>query len=357
MEKTTRNYSFDFLKILATVAIVFHHFQQITGVKYDNFINFFGDWFNWGYLVEFFFILSGYFMYRYIPKIQEGKITLLEWWKKRAIRLLPMVAVSVIAFEIILYTYNSLYGIKWWNTDLSIWGSVIAMLGIQTGWGFLDPLINNPIWYVSVLIACYLIFYVFTALSAKINCKAAYFYVFFILLGIGIATYNINLPFLNLQMGRGYYSFFFGLLLAAYLNKYGVKKKEIIASLICIASFIVLCIVAPNYASVNHNYILTFIVYPAIVMLFETNIAKRIFKHRVWGTLSGISFEVYLWHLPLLLLSYVVIKWFNLNIAFESLGGMLVFLLISCAVGTLMYFAVERPVMKLFTERKKKNYE
>ena len=40
MEKAERSYSLDFLKILATIAIIFHHFQQVADVKYDNFINF-----------------------------------------------------------------------------------------------------------------------------------------------------------------------------------------------------------------------------------------------------------------------------------------------------------------------------
>ena len=109
MEKTNRNYSLDFLKIIGATGIVFHHFQATTGARYNNFINFWGDWFNWGYLVEMFFILSGYFMYRYIFAIQEGKFTLSEWWKKRAVRLLPMSAISVVFFEIVLFIHNTIF--------------------------------------------------------------------------------------------------------------------------------------------------------------------------------------------------------------------------------------------------------
>ena len=35
MEKK-RNYAFDVLRILATVGIVFHHYQQVTNVYFEN---------------------------------------------------------------------------------------------------------------------------------------------------------------------------------------------------------------------------------------------------------------------------------------------------------------------------------
>ena len=354
MEKTERNYSLDFLKILATVAIVFHHFQQIANVKYDNFINFYGEWFNWGNLVEFFFILSGYFMYRYIPKIKENSITLLDWWKKRALRLLPMVAISVLAFEVFLYTYNKMYQTNWLSLDISIWGTVIASLGIQDGWGFVSPLLNNPIWYISVLLACYIIFYILTSISAKVKCSPMYFYAAMIFVGVGIVVYQINLPFLNSSMARGYYSFFFGLILVAYINKYGVKLKEIILSVACLAFFTYVFAIEWDYADDNLAFNLTFLVFPALIMLFETGFVKKIFRHKIWGTVSAISFEVYLWHLPMLLLSYIFVRQFNWYESFETLRGMFVFLGIVCAVGTLIYFLVERPIVKLINSKSKK---
>lgn len=353
MEKAERSYSLDFLKILATIAIIFHHFQQVADVKYDNFINFFGDWFYWGYLVEFFFVLSGYFMYRYISQIKKNGITLLDWWKKRALRLLPMVAISVVAFEVFLYSYSKIYQENWLGIEISVWGTVIASLGVQDGWGFVSPLLNNPIWYISVLIACYIIFYILTSLAAKIKCSPMYFYAAMIFLGVGINVYNINLPFLNSSMGRGYYSFFFGLILAAYISKYGIKLKEIIFSVVCLAFFSYTIAIEWKYVGTNLVYNLTFLVFPALIILFETKLAKKIFSHKFWGTISAISFEAYLWHLPLLLLSYIFVKKYNWYESFENLRGMFIFLGIVCAVGTFVYFLIERPVMKLIKSKSK----
>lgn len=353
MEKTKRNYSLDFLKILATIGIVFHHFQQITNAKYDGFINFWGEWFYWGYLVELFFLLSGYFMYRYIPSILEGAVTLADWWKKRALRLLPWVAISAIGYECILFAYLKINGSDWFDISITIWGTVIASLGIQEGWVFSNPSVNNPIWYISVLMACYIVFYIITALASKIKCKPTYFYITMILLGIGVGTYNINLPFLNLQMGRGYYAFFFGLLLSAYINKHGVKLKEVIASVLCLSFFTFVFIYYPNYGASNLNYTLTFLVFPSLIVIFESKLMQRIFCQKIWGTLSAISFEVYLWHNPMFPLMYVVIKLLNRTPDFSKISSMFIFLLASWVVGALMYFLVERPVTKLLAKKPK----
>lgn len=354
MEKTTRNYSFDFLKILAATGIVFHHFQATTRARYDNFINFSGTWFSWGYLVELFFILSGYFMFRYIPIIQEGSVTLSEWWKKRAVRLLPMSAITVVVFEIILFVNNTMFGSELWGMEVSIWGTVIAALGIQEGWVFHNPVINNSVWYISALMLCYILFYIVTLLSAKIKCKPMYFYIAIILLGLAGGVYGFDLPFLNWQISRGYYAFFFGLLLAAYISKYGVKVKEIVISFVSIILFTLLCIFFPQYAKVNTNYIVTFLVFPAIIILFETKVMRKIFCHKFWGTLSAISFEVYLWHLPLLLLMYFMMNLFSWDPDFSNLLFMLIFTLIVWVVATLMYFFAERPITKLLTRKKAK---
>lgn len=68
MESKSRNIVLDTLKILATSFIVCHHYQQILEIKFSKF-NFFYGKFYFGWFVELFFVLSGFFMYKYIEKI------------------------------------------------------------------------------------------------------------------------------------------------------------------------------------------------------------------------------------------------------------------------------------------------
>ena len=85
--KSNRNYALDFLKIAATVFIVFHHYQQTTGAYYPGLINFYNGRLYWGYLVEFFFVVSGFVVASYSDRIVAG-LRFREFYLKRYLRLL-----------------------------------------------------------------------------------------------------------------------------------------------------------------------------------------------------------------------------------------------------------------------------
>ena len=98
--------------------------------------------------------------------------------------------------------------------------------------------VNNPTWYISVLMLCYVVFYIIVYIANRIKIHPQYLFVVMIFLGMGINTYGINLPFLNGSSSRGYYAFFFGILLAGILKKNKIGKKELFVSL---RPFQVLC--------------------------------------------------------------------------------------------------------------------
>ena len=89
------------------------------------------------------------------------------------------------------------------------------------------------------------------------------------------------------------------------------------------------------------------------MILFETKPVRSVFRHKIWGTVSAISFEVYLWHLPLLLLLYLVSRAVSWVPDFANMGGMFIFTAATWGVATLMYFFVERPITNLLTKNKK----
>ena len=164
-----RSYPLDFLKILATIIIVFHHFQQTTGITYEGTVNFYYGKFYFGYVVELFFVLSGFFMLRYIKKIQNG-LSFQEFYLKRAFRLLPLVACSAIVYEVLLEVYHFLYRTSWFDVEVTLFGVLTTSLGIQSGWAFSNPSVNNPVWYISVLLLCYAVFYLLTRFHGKTPC-------------------------------------------------------------------------------------------------------------------------------------------------------------------------------------------
>lgn len=220
-----RKYSLDVLRIIATILIIFHHYGQVTGLYLEGHINYWNGRFYFGYVVEFFFLLSGYFMYRYIGKITNG-LTFKKFFLPRALRLLPLVFISGVTYEVLLGIYQKVCGGDWFGVSITVWGVIINALGVQDGWAFANPMVNNPTWYISVLLLCYIVFYLLTYLGKRWQIPHTYLFVFMVLLGCGAQTYGLNLPFLNGSSCRGYYAFFFGVLLAEWLEKLNAAKKS-----------------------------------------------------------------------------------------------------------------------------------
>lgn len=223
LHSSKRNYALDFLKCIATIAIVFHHYQQETGAMFRY--NFWGGWFYWGYIVELFFLISGYVICRYVPVIYQGKMSLKQWTLKRTMRCIPMMAAGALAYEVFLYINNNVCGLSWSGITPTLWGTVIASLGLQANGFFANPWVNNPAWYISVLFLCYVLFYLVTALARKWKVSPAYFYIAMVLLGCGIEVYGLNWLILDGQLARGYRGFFFGLLLAMQIEKQGGRPS------------------------------------------------------------------------------------------------------------------------------------
>lgn len=338
-----RSFSLDFLKIIATICIVFHHYQQVTGAVFENGINFWSGVFYWGYLVEFFFVLSGYFVYKYIDKIKKG-LSFRRFYCMRAFRLLPLVAISALVYEVLLCIYTEIIGKNWFDITPTLWGIIITALGIQDGWCFSNPCVNNPTWYISVLLLCYILFWFVIFLSKKYNLNENILFIIIIFIGCGIVTYGINFPFLNQSSARGYYAFFTGVLLAEFLDKYKVTKQTLYSSMAIIVGLTFLIVVKNDYISKGIVFVMTFVYYPALVVVFESTLLKRFFRLKLWGELSKISFGVYIWHNPMFLLMYIICDVFGWNVDFGCVRNMLFFAFFSEALGIISYYFLEKKI-------------
>lgn len=337
---STRCYSLDFLKVAATTAIVFHHYQQVTGAHFERGINYWEGGFYFGYIVELFFLLSGYFMFGYISKIQKG-LTFKSFFLKRFRRLAPMLTLAALTYEVLLYFYRCQFGSDYCGVELSLWGGVIDSLGVQAGWVFANPSINNPTWYVSVLLFCYILFYLGTKGSARLRISARYCYLFIIFVGCAINTYSIDLPFLNAFMSRGYVSFFAGVLLGSYVYEKTFSNKAGGFALLIVGLFVVLFKTHFNFIETGFQYLLTFIVYPALIISLKTEIASKVFRHPIWGKAGGTSFSVYLFHCPCFILMFVIFGITNFDANYSSHALMYSVTLIVWVLGSLIYVFIE----------------
>lgn len=346
-----RNYALDVLRIIATIFIVFHHYQQMTGAYFEGGINFFNGDFPFELMVEFFFILSGFFMCKYIKMIREDKISFKSYIIKRAKRLLPLVALSLIIYVALMFMHEAVLGYDWPYADIDIWGVIIGSLGMQAGWVFANPKINNPVWYISVLLLCCCLFFILTKLAKKWNISSRYFYFFMILLGCGIQAYNINLPFMNAVSARGFCAFFTGILLGDFINSTNLNYKHYAMASLAIVILTLFMIFVPKSTSAHLPYLMTFVYFPSIIILFCSKMAQKIFNFKAIGVLGQITYGIYIWHAPLFLLMTIILARFDLGINLTSIKSMLAFTIITTVAGVFSFYHLERPINK-FLERK-----
>ena len=335
-----RIYSLDVLRIIAAAMIVMHHYQQITNSYFGGRYNFRA----FSVVVEFFFFLSGFVAYKY------AKGEALGFWpyiKKKALRLLPLVAITSVAYEVLLVIYNNVCKTEWLlGNEISLWGLMLNCLGIQCGWFFKNPGVNNPAWYVSVLLLCYVVYWLLDAWSRKAQIPGNILYLVMAVLGVVFWFLDWNIPFINIFAARGYYSFFWGLLLSRCWKE---KRIGPVWTIILIPVLLGLYLI-PDWSKLVqlevYHFALLFLCYPVIVFLFLSEPVQRILNFKVFGILGASTYDVYLWHVPMMLAMYIGLKWLQINWNLDYYKCLYAFVAGAFVVGLVSYFIISRPIQK-----------
>ena len=338
-----RRGSLDFLKVIATVFILFHHYQQVMGVKYPSGINFDFGSFYWGSMVELFFIISGFVMLPWCRKISENApgSDLKSFLFRRYRRFIPMLAVTAVCYELMCFVIMRFVPqLADQFINLSIWGTLCDILCIQSGWCMRNTMINNPTWYICVLMLCYVLFWLITAFCREKNIKPRYGYLFMILLGFSLRISGAALPFFNDSAARGYIAFFLGLLLAMAEDKYelhGVGRSAFYLL------FAVIIILAPD---TEKTFSISYLFFPLIVLLFTSESVEKLFSAKLWETLGAIQFHAFLWHLTVIECARVIMALTGAPVGKRLY--MFITVLLSELIGVLSYFLLDKSADRLF---------
>lgn len=340
----------DALKIFATLGIVFHHYQQDFGVRFKEF-NFYGGLFDFGLLVELFFMISG-FLLRYNDD-NEDKDYILKFTKK-IIRLWPMAAISS-AFVIFLGFESKILLGKWYEEiSVSIWNWFISIFLLFQGNAFGDVYgLNNPVWYLCVLLICYVIYYFICFRCCNITIERIFF-ILMIFVGSGIIQYGISLPFATIQNGRGYVAFFIGVILCDVCRNIS-QKKVLLCATIGGGFFMGLLIFAYETVNANLRMILNFVIYPTIIVWAVClEFVNRICNNKIINFFGKTSYEVYIWHYPFTLLINILAAYFSIEIK-HTYGTMLAYAILIEIIAVFVYKLVENPLTKLIKAHVEKN--
>lgn len=292
--------SLDFIKICATFAIIFHHYQEFLKIKFD-YINFYYGMFPYHSMVFLFFIISGFFISKYRDEIIEKKKTFKSFIKRRVNRLLPMTALTALIYEVVLIIFAFLTKTTFNNytTEMGIsgmgilngFGMIVTMIGTGAGWFWKGPMANEVTWYICVLFLCYIVFYLCCRITNHIHVSANYVFVGVIMVGLACASYGANLPFFNANSLQGYIPFFIGIMLGEFMEKRGYFSCGIVlvlgmAGLIISALYIAGMILYTKEAFVD-NYWLMFVTFPSLIIVFLSKPVKNVFRHQIWQFLGG----------------------------------------------------------------------
>lgn len=327
--------------MVLTAFVLFHHYQQLTGTFFYRGINFYGGKFYFGYIVEIFFLMSGFFMVPYVAKIRD-KMSFPAFFGKRLIRLLPSMIAATLAYDIALFFYVRLCnGTLRYPTDINVFGSIVTALGLGS-WSITKDFEINPIcWYVSVLLLCYILMYIFVFLSKITKIPAGIMLAIPMIAGVIIThvTEFSVIPFLSTRIARGYIHFFGGLLLGIIFvglfgkgrkaNSNGISEDKIKTKL--------------NNNPDNQNN-----------KLSKEKAGFVLILKRMINRIGEATLDIYLIQLPVLLLFFIVSFYTGLNLV--SGKTMLLYAIATFIIGGLYYFLIGRRIhsllLKLFEKKK-----
>lgn len=336
MEKK-RLCNLDILKIVSATFIVFHHYQQVSGASFNGF-NFYGGKISWGYLVELFFMISGFLAAMTIKCNDKISKSLL----KKVSRIMPMAFLSVLSYLIILVLYKAFTGKLLFNESYSVIQVITSLTLLNQGWLVeFFPAINNPIWYLCVLVWISIL-YIVIKYIVKDNNKAELF-ISFLFVVLGIVGWRINgkygfdLPFLHTSDCRGYVAFFIGVCLYHLFCKLGERNTSIVGAGLVVVSLIGMCILG-----YSNWYVLVVFLFPSILLLAVSIPQICIPNIELCG---GVSYEVYLWHMPMFCLIKMVVDVIGLQIE-HSYFTMGLFCALVWSIAFILYQFVETPINK-----------
>lgn len=315
--------------VAAVLVVTFHVLETFNGGNRFNQI------INHGYLaVDFFFLLSG-FVVAYAYDDRWGKMTQWDFYKRRLIRLQPMVIMgSLIGAALFYFQAGSVFPLI---SVTPIWKMLLIMLVGCTlvpvlpsmdirGWQEMHPL-NGPAWslffeYIAnILYALFVRKFSKTLLSILVIFSAGLLIHFLVWgpQGDVIGGWSVNKEQLNIGFTRLLFPFFGGVLLCRIGKLIRIKGSFLICSLMIVGFLSVPRLGGADRLWLNGLYesFCIIIIFPLIVTIGAggTLVSKTSIK--VCRFLGSISYPIYITHYPLI---YIFTAWVGANKILLSKG-------------------------------------
>ena len=308
--------------VAAVMVVAFHILEAHSTSHADQLINH-------GYLaVDFFFLLSG-FVIGYAYDDRWKKMSMGEFFKRRLIRLQPMVIMGMIIGALMFYYQDST--VLWPGiSEVPAWMVIVVMLiGFTVipvppsmdirGWQEMHPL-NGPAWSLFFEYIANILYAIgIRKLSnTMLGILVVLFAAFLIHLGVTapagdiIGGWSIDPTQLHVGFARLLYPFFAGLLLSRIATLKYIKNAFAWCSLavIVVLSFPRVGTEANLWVNGLFDALSVILIFPLIVYMGASGDVKGKYTSGLCKFLGDISYPIYITHYPII---YIYTAWVKDN--------------------------------------------
>lgn len=348
--------------VAAIVVVLFHVLEVYSGGNHME------QLINHGYLaVDFFFMLSGYVM-AHAYDDRWGKMTLKDFFKRRVIRLHPMIILGMTIGALCFYFGESPYFPK--IEDTSVWTLIlITLIGYTLipvppsmdirGWNEMHPL-NGPAWslfleYIANILHALILrklskvilsILVFIAAAALIHLAVTS------PMGDLIGGWSVEPEQLRIGFTRLLFPYMAGMLLRRVVKIIKVNNSFLICSILLVLVLSLPRIGGHNLLWINGLYdsLTVILVFPIIIYLGASGDVKTKIGDKLCTFLGDISYPIYIIHFPFVYIFYAWVTDNNIPIT----QGILVGIAILAFTLVLSYLSLkyyDEPVRKWLAKR------
>lgn len=323
---------------------------------------------NHGYLaVDFFFLLSG-FVIGYAYDDRWHRMTLGGFFKRRLIRLHPMIIAAMLVGAVMYYLQaGPLFPViaqtpPWKMLLVMVVGMTLLPLPPSMdirGWGEMHTL-DGPAWslffeYVANILYALVVRHFSRGLLALLVVVSGAFLVHYLVLGPTgdvIGGWSLEPAQLEIGFTRLMYPFFAGLLLSRVVRPGRVRHAFPICAAIIVAVLVMPRIGGPHTLWMNGLYEAACIlaVFPLVVWLGASGLATSGLTARVSNVLGALSYPLYIVHYPFI---YLYTAWVvaDKGSARAGLAGAVAVYVGSVALAWLLLKFYDEPVRRRLTRR------
>ena len=267
--------------------------------------------------VEFFFILSGFFIYLTSVKPYSGGIVqfTIQKTKKFYVKYVFATLLGWIVFGHTL-TLSSM------KDMLHALLMLVSQLLMLQSVGIFEGGLNAPLWFFSVLIVGGA--FVYGAVKYYCNISLRFIFPLVVILFLtycfsGGKSADLEVfdteSCIPMTLMRGVCEMAYGSLIGFLFTRYGyvVNRHIFVLNMLTLFSIVLYLLVM---IADGHDISYVFIFVPVFIIAAMTrgSSMQRLFSHEIWGRLGALSFDLYLIHAPLIaLIKHFLLREFNIN--------------------------------------------